>query len=111
MNRIKKIEEWRRLLEKSDDQPFLLFKLSMTCFASITAKKELQKLRTELPIYVVIVQLNKKLSEAIESDLGVKHETPQLLIVKDKRGIWQATHYHIKEKKVKEAVETYVTQK
>lgn len=108
MKRIKKVEEWRALLEKSDEQPFLLFKLSMTCFASITAKKELEKLQTDLPMYVVIVQLSKKLSATIESDLGVKHETPQLLILKDKRGIWQATHYHIKEVAVKEAIAEYV---
>ncbi|MDV6377464.1 bacillithiol system redox-active protein YtxJ [Sporosarcina sp. GW1-11] len=108
MIRIKKIEEWRALLEKSDEQPFLLVKLSMTCVASITAKKELQKLQTDLPLVVVIVQFSKRLSETIASDLGVKHETPQLLILKDKRGIWQATHYHIKEATVKDAIETYV---
>lgn len=108
MNRIRSIDEWRALLNKSDKQPFLLFKLSMTCFASIAAKKELQKLQTDLPIYVVIVQMNRKVSNAIELDLGVKHETPQLLILKDKKGIWQATHYHIKESIVTDAIETYV---
>ncbi|GKV64717.1 MULTISPECIES: monothiol bacilliredoxin BrxC family protein [unclassified Sporosarcina] len=108
MNRIRSIEAWRALVDKSDVQPFLLFKLSMTSFASIAAKKEMQKLQTELPIYVVIVQMSKKVSNAIESDLGVKHETPQLLIIKGKRGIWQATHYQIRESIVKDAIETYV---
>lgn len=108
LKRIKSIASWRTLLEKSTDQPFLLFKLSMTCFSSISAKKELQALQTELPIYVVIVQLDRDVSNAIEQDLGVKHESPQLLILKDGRGIWQATHYHIKKSTVYEAIETYV---
>ncbi|WP_040759312.1 bacillithiol system redox-active protein YtxJ [Sporosarcina newyorkensis] len=108
MKRIKSVEAWRALLKKSDEQPFLLFKLSMTCISSVAAKKELQKLQTELPIYVVIVQLDRKVSKAVEEDLGVKHESPQLLILKDGRGIWQATHYHIKQSIVLDAIEEYV---
>lgn len=107
MKRIKTIDEWRRLLEESSEQPFLLFKLSMTCFGSLSAKKELQKLQTPLPIYAVIVQLDRKVSNTIESDLGVKHESPQLLLLKGGKGVWQATHYHIKKEIVDEAIHTY----
>ncbi|MHA6260763.1 bacillithiol system redox-active protein YtxJ [Sporosarcina sp. CAU 1771] len=107
MKRIKSVEEWQTLLDNSTEQPFLLFKLSMTCFSSITAKKELQALETDLPIYVVIVQMDKKVSKTIEIDLEVKHESPQLLILKNGRAVWQATHYHIKKSVVEEAVESY----
>lgn len=109
MNRIKSVEAWQGLLEQSKEQPFLLFKLSMTCFSSLSAKKELQALQTELPIHVVIVQMDKQVSKAVEQDLGVKHESPQLLIVKDGKGIWQATHYHIKKSVVNDAITTYVS--
>lgn len=108
MKRIKTIAAWESVLQQSKEQPLLVFKLSMTCFSSLTAKKELQKLQTDLPIYIVIVQMDRKVSNAIESDLGVKHETPQLLILKEGRGIWQATHYHIKKDIVVDAIETYV---
>lgn len=108
MKRIKSVEVWRELLEKSKEQPFLLFKLSMTCFSSLSAKKELQALETDLPIYAVIVQMDRKVSNTIEADLGVKHESPQLLILKDEKGIWQATHYHIKKSLVSDAINQYV---
>lgn len=108
MKRLKTIEQWQQVLQNSAEQPFLLFKLSMTCFSSISAKKELQQLKTDLPVYVVIVQFDRAVSRAVEQDLGVKHESPQLLIIKDQRGIWQATHYHIKQPIVGEAIETYV---
>ncbi|ARJ38089.1 DUF2847 domain-containing protein [Sporosarcina sp. P21c] len=108
MKRIKKVDEWRELLEKSDEQPFLLFKSSMTSVSSLAAKKELDGLRTELPIYIVITQVSRKLSAAIESDLSVAHEVPQLLILKDKRAIWQATHYQIKEQILLDAIKEYV---
>lgn len=109
LKRIKSIEAWRALLEQSKEQPFLLFKLSMTCFSSLSAKKELQTLKTELPIYVVIVQMDRQVSNAIEKDLGVKHESPQLLILQDGKGIWQATHYHIKKSIISDAITTYVS--
>lgn len=108
MKRIKTIAAWESVLEKSKEEPLIIFKLSMTCFSSLTAKKELQTLQTKLPIYIVIVQMDRKVSKAIEEDLGVKHETPQLLILKDGKGIWQATHYHIKQAIVTEAIETYI---
>lgn len=108
MERIKSVEAWRCLLEKSKEQPFLLFKFSMICQSSLSAMKELQALNTELPKYIVIVQEDRLVSNTIEKDLGVKHESPQLLILKGEKGIWQATHYKIKKSLVNEAINTYV---
>ncbi|MFJ7969924.1 bacillithiol system redox-active protein YtxJ [Psychrobacillus sp. NPDC096389] len=108
MERIKSIEEWRELLEKSKEQPFLLFKFSTTCLSSLSAMKEVRALETELPKYIVIVQEDRLVSNAIGKDLGVKHESPQLLILKGKKGIWQATHYSIKKSLLIEAINTYV---
>ncbi|MCM3758552.1 thioredoxin family protein [Sporosarcina aquimarina] len=108
MKRLKTIEEWRMLLEKSDEQPFLLFKLSMTSLSSVTAKKEMESLVTDIPRYVVISQLDKKVSNAVELDTSVKHETPQLLIIKGKKAIWQATRYQINQSVVLDAIATYV---
>ncbi|WP_432352921.1 monothiol bacilliredoxin BrxC family protein [Sporosarcina sp. A2] len=108
MNRLKSIEEWQTLLERSEEQPFLLFKLSVTSLSSVTAKKEMESLVTDLPRYVVISQFDKKVSNAVESDTGVKHETPQLFIIKNKKAIWQATRYQIKQSVVLEAIEKYV---
>lgn len=108
MKRIASIEAWRALLEKSKEQPFVLFKFSTTCLSSLSAMKEVRSLETELPKYIVIVQEDRIVSNAIEEDLGVKHESPQLLILKDEKGIWQATHYKIKKSLLKEAIKMYV---
>jgi bacillithiol system protein YtxJ len=108
MKRIKSIEAWRELLEKSKEQPFLLFKFSKTCQSSLSAMKVVQALETELPKYIVIVQEDRTVSDSIEKDLRVKHESPQLLILKDGIGIWQATHYKIKKLLLNEAINTYV---
>ncbi|WP_053590701.1 monothiol bacilliredoxin BrxC family protein [Bacillus sp. FJAT-22090] len=62
----------------------------------------------ELPIYDLIMEMYREVSNAIEKDLGIKHETQQLLILKDGKGIWQATHYHIKKSVVSDAIKMYV---
>ena len=108
MKRIKSVEEWHELLAKSDEQPFLLFKLSVASLSSVTAKKEMESLVTDLPRYVVILPLDKKLSKAVEADAGVPHETPQLFIFKDEKAIWQATRYQIKQSVILDAIEQYV---
>lgn len=107
MERIKTVEAWRELLANSTQQPFLVFKYSMTCSASLTAKKEMQKMMTDLPVYLVVVQQDREVSAAIEQDLGVKHESPQVLILKNGKGTWQATHYHIKKPTVEQAIAEY----
>lgn len=107
MERIKTVEAWRELMANSTQQPFLIFKYSMTCSASLTAKKEMQKMITDLPVYLVVVQQDREVSAAIAQDLGVRHESPQVLIIKNGKGTWQATHYHIKKDAVKKAVGQY----
>ena len=108
MKRIKTNEEWLKILEQSKEQPLLILKFSMTCVSSISALKEFKALDTALPKYLVIVQRERDVSNAIAQDLGVKHESPQLLILKEGKGIWQATHYKIKRPLLAEAIDTYV---
>lgn len=107
MEQLKTIEAWERVRQQSMEQPVLILKYSLTCFASISAMKMYKAMKTPLPKYVVVVQTGRAVSNAIAEDLHVRHESPQLLILKDGRGIWQATHYHIKEKLVQEAIEQY----
>lgn len=79
----------------------------MTCVSSISALKEFKALDTALPKYLVIVQKERDVSNVIAQDLGVKHESPQFLILKEKKAIWQATHYKVKCQRIVEAIDTY----
>ncbi len=76
--------------------------------SSIAAIKEYKALITKLPKYLVIVQMDRVVSNAIAGDLQVKHESPQLLILQDGKGIWQATHDKIKQPLLVEAIKQYV---
>ena len=95
MQRIMTLDNWSEVLEQSKLKPCLVLKISMTCISSISALKEYKALQTQLPKYLVIVQMERVVSNAIACDLQVKHESPQLIILQGKKGIWQATHYKI----------------
>lgn len=108
MQRIKTLVSWGEVLEQSHKKPCLVLKFSLTCISSISALKEFKALATELPKYLVIIQKERDVSNAIERDLHVKHESPQLLILQDGKGIWQATHYKIKRPLLTEGLRMYV---
>ncbi|MFJ7921913.1 bacillithiol system redox-active protein YtxJ [Lysinibacillus fusiformis] len=108
MQRIKTLDSWREVLEQSHEIPCLVLKFSLTCISSVSALKEFKALATELPKYVVIVQKERDVSNAIELNLQVKHESPQFIILQGGKGIWQATHYKIKQPLLVEGLRLYV---
>jgi len=52
--------------------------------------------------------MDRVISNAIACDLQVKHESPQLIILQGGKGIWQATHYKIKQSLLAEGLSLYV---
>ncbi len=108
MKQLKTLDDWYDILNEAEHRPLILFKFSATCVASVSAYKEMNELKSDLPIYLIIVQNARDVSNAIEADLGVRHESPQVLIMNNGRAIWQATHYKIKAKEIDEAIDQYV---
>jgi bacillithiol system protein YtxJ len=47
------------------------------------------------PLYAIVVQYARDLSNHIAEALGVRHETPQVLLIKDGEAIYHASHYDI----------------
>jgi bacillithiol system protein YtxJ len=91
------------LLSHSAEQPVILFKHSATCGISARAYREMTKL--EKPIALVTVQKARALSNEIASRFALPHETPQVLIVRDGKLAWSASHFRITADAVKHAVE------
>lgn len=87
------------LLTRSHGQPVLLFKHSRSCGTSAYALEELGDYLARAPerlgCAMVTVQTHRALSDAIAERLGVRHHTPQVLLLKDGRVTWSATHHRI----------------
>jgi thioredoxin 1 len=87
------------LLAHSRTAPVLIFKHSRSCGTSAYALEELTDHLGHAPEGVtyamVTVQTHRALSDAIAARLGVRHHTPQVLLVQDGRVVWSATHHRI----------------
>jgi bacillithiol system protein YtxJ len=112
LTRLQRIEELDALLAESDTRPRLLFKHSLSCGTSYEALDELiDHLNDErLPArYAMItVQTHRELSTAVAKRLGVRHETPQALLIRDGRVVWTASHFRVTGGALETAIKTQI---
>lgn len=92
--------EWTNALEASKDHPVLLFKHSTACPISGAAYRRtgayLDEKGEEAPeVYLVKVIEHRPVSLKIEEALGVKHESPQAILLKDGKAVWDTSHEDI----------------
>ena len=106
MKELKTIEEWNDVVDESNDHPILVIKHSTTCPISAAGYKAFQSFETNLPKYCVIVQTSKDVSQKIAEDVQLKHESPQAILLKNKKAVWNASHYDINESNLEKAVTT-----
>lgn len=103
MKSIESIEALDQLWNESTKSSVIILKHSNTCPISAGAYQEMTKL--SYPISMVVVQERRDISNAIEERSGVLHESPQVLILRDKKVVWNASHRQITAKAVQEALE------
>ena len=103
------IDELEQLLHESTQRPLLLFKHSYSCGISAEALDELlehlKSERSEAMRYAMVtVQTHRDVSNAVAQKLGVRHETPQALMIRDRRVVWAASHFRVTAKAVDAAI-------
>jgi bacillithiol system protein YtxJ len=86
-------------IAESRERPVLIFKHSRTCGISCEAFDELHAHVAEAAVdasyNVITVQNNRRLSHEAEARLGVRHETPQVILLRDGVPVWNASHFRI----------------
>lgn len=82
-------------------KPVIIYKHSPICGLSDIAIVEFERFRLGDPgrfdFYQVDVIGARSASQMLERLLGVRHESPQVLMVWDSRCVWHASHRAIKE--------------
>lgn len=81
------------LFERSNEGPVLLFKHSNACPISARAYREMQGVK--LPVSILVVQESRDVSRQVAERTGVTHETPQALVIRNGRAVWNASHFDI----------------
>ena len=98
------IREARALL--SHHEAMLVFKHSSACPVSFTAKRQFDQFAVanpDVPPRLVVIQQERELSNALETVSRLRHESPQALIVRDGRVLWDASHGGITKPRLEQA--------
>ncbi len=96
------LDEW---LTRSHEQPVILFKHSTTCPISSGAYREMTRLGQDAgEVGLIIVQSARDVSREIEKRTGVRHESPQALVLRNEQVVWSASHWDITADAVAQAV-------
>lgn len=93
-------EELENLFQKSADAPVILFKHSITCPISTNVFAEVSELNSE--INLVVMQEARNISNLIAEKTGIRHESPQAIVLRDGKAIYHASHYDITAEEVSE---------
>lgn len=96
-------------LATSATQPILIYKHSLTCGTSGVAYEEvLDLVGGSIPpgtAFLVRIQAARDVSDAIEQRLGIRHESPQVLIIVDGRAVWHASHFRVTARAIDAALQ------
>lgn len=95
-------------IDESRERPVLLFKHSRTCGISAEALDELRSHLERGPAAaaykVITVQSHRRISDEVADRLGVRHETPQAILLRDGRPVWKASHFRITADELSRAI-------
>ena len=116
----KEIEEvpWHALTEskqldeiekESEKQPVVIFKHSTSCGISRMVLKNFERSYDlpkdkEVKLYFLDLLANRNISNEVANRFGVRHESPQMIILKDRKVVHHASHHSIELESVKEHI-------
>ena len=97
-NEIHDAKELDALIEKSNDQPVILFKHSTTCPISAGVYQEISN--ADADINLIVVQHARDVSAALAEKTGIRHESPQAIVLKNGEVVYHASHYDVTAQEV-----------
>lgn len=110
MIELNSVEEWKCIFDQSNSHPFWLLKHSTACMISARAYRQVEgyvrsRKNKDIDIYVVKVIEERQISNQIETDMNVKHASPQLLLIRNKQVLWGTSHWKITKNRMNKAFE------
>ena len=90
------------LFARSNEGPVLIFKHSNSCPISAQAYRQMKQYKGDVSI--IVVQQARDVSQAVEQRTGVRHESPQALVLRGGQVVWTASHFDITAAAVESAM-------
>lgn len=81
------------LFRQSHEKPVVLFKHSTTCPISAGVYEEVS--RVDGDINLIIMQSARDVSNAVAGKTGIRHESPQAIILRGGEPVYHASHFDV----------------
>lgn len=102
-------QELGQIMDESCERQVILFKHSTTCPISSRAWREVQNFiqesSDEVSVCMIKVIESRSVSNQVAKELGVKHQSPQALFVRDRQVLWHGSHQEVTQDKLRRALE------
>ena len=111
--RLSSTAELDQFIEGSVGSAVWLFKHSLICPTSSRAYEEFLGFvgpTGGANVAVIEIQRARDVSKEVAARTGVRHESPQVLLIRDGEAIWQASHWSITEEALAEAARVHGAQ-
>jgi bacillithiol system protein YtxJ len=109
LTQISDLDMLEAAIAESLERPVLLFKHSRTCGISCEAMDELQahvaESGSKASYKVITVQSHRRLSDSAAERFGIRHETPQAILLRGGRPVWNASHFRITAEALARAIQ------
>jgi bacillithiol system protein YtxJ len=103
-------KELKNLLLASNEHAQIVFKHSPSCGSSYYAKERLEKLGDPMYLesgrHIIDVIRHRSVSREFVEIVGVRHESPQIFIIRNGKMVWHASHSMIIPEKVLAVLQT-----
>ncbi|WP_077922557.1 bacillithiol system redox-active protein YtxJ [Spirosoma sp. 209] len=97
-NKLTSDAQLAEIKEESAQHPVLIFKHSTTCSISAMALSRMERNWNEqlgVKPYYLDLLANRPISNKIEHEFGVEHESPQVLLIRNGQCVYDASHMAI----------------
>jgi len=103
-----------QIISDSNNRPQVIYKHSTRCAVSAQAYRRLKIIDSEViqaaDIYYLDVIASRPVSNAVADRFRIRHESPQLLLIRNGCVVWEESHYGIQGEAVLEAIEMQTRQ-
>ena len=85
----------------------LLYKHSPICSLSARAHDEVSwfdQQHSDIPVYMVNVLDQRSLSMTIAADTGIQHHSPQVIILRYGKPVWDTSHMRVRAERIEQAI-------
>ena len=95
-NTLDEISQLDQIAKDSAQKTVVIFKHSVSCGISAGAKNRLESqwdlVKTDIDFYYLDLLSNRAISNAIEARWGVRHQSPQIIVIKDDKVVYDTSH-------------------